>query len=146
MNRHVPGLVYYALDAWSTGLVVKIGFTTNMRQRLVALRRFTASRQTPIVLAVEAGSLHLEEQRHVEFAGLRTSGEWFTYTPPLTDHIASLGHPYDLLSGQPDLHSFTDGWLSFHRPPAPPKPGEPIYDFDLDWHVRLVGSHPSSPE
>jgi len=72
-------LVYYA----QVGDRVKIGFTTNLVERMHAI-------VPEKLLAVERGGPTLERARHKQFAALRTQREWFRHEPPLTDHIANL--------------------------------------------------------
>lgn len=73
-------LVYYI----RFGDRVKIGFTTNLSERLKAIPHDE-------VLATETGTLSDERARHAEFAALRVKGEWFRYEEPLVSHINSLG-------------------------------------------------------
>lgn len=73
------GIVYYIRFADR----VKIGYTTNLRQRLHNLPHDE-------VLATEPGTLQDERARHVAFADLRVTGEWFRYEEPLVSHIAGL--------------------------------------------------------
>ena len=104
------GLVYYVLDATRRALFVKIGFTTNLRRRLDALRGIATSGQVPIVLALEAGGVHLEKQRHNQFAALRSHGEWFRHEDPLRTFLAELEHPFAYLLDRPQLWCWTGGW------------------------------------
>lgn len=89
---HLPdrtSLVYYA----KTGDRVKIGFTTNLAERMATL-------MPEQLLAVERGDPKLERARHRQFADLRTTGEWFRYEGLLIEHIAGLideSSPNDLL-------------------------------------------------
>lgn len=71
-------VVYYIL--WSDR--IKIGFTTQLAERLRALYHDE-------VLAVEPGSRSLERRRHMQFADARVEGqrEWFHDTPALRFHI-----------------------------------------------------------
>ena len=62
---------------------VKIGYTTNLRQRLNGLPHDE-------VLATEPGTIQDERARHAAFADLRVTGEWFRYEEPLVSHIAGL--------------------------------------------------------
>ena len=60
---------------------VKIGTTTNPRQRFAALRHEE-------VLAFERGDRRLEQRRHAEFAAERQGrSEWFELTDRLRAHI-----------------------------------------------------------
>jgi len=62
---------------------IKIGTSGNLRSRLQALPHDR-------VLAIERGGQHLEHRRHVQFAHLRVTGEWFTKGEALLAHIATL--------------------------------------------------------
>jgi len=77
--RSNSNVVYYLLF----GDRVKIGTSSNLRVRLEGIPHDE-------VLAVEPGDASLERQRHQEFAGLRITGEWFRYEPPLVAHVATL--------------------------------------------------------
>ena len=73
-------VVYYL----RLGDSVKIGTTSNPRQRFAALRHEE-------VLAFELGGRVVEQQRHAEFADDRLgTSEWFALTPRLRAHIAAL--------------------------------------------------------
>ena len=70
-------IVYYL----RFGERVKIGTTTNPRQRFTAIRHEE-------VLAFERGDRRQEHRRHEEFAAERAgSSEWFALTPRLLAHI-----------------------------------------------------------
>ena len=62
---------------------VKIGYTTNMYSRMMAIPHDE-------VLATEPGTMQDERARHAAFADLRVTGEWFRYEEPLVSHIAGL--------------------------------------------------------
>lgn len=62
---------------------VKIGTTTNLHKRM-------ASIGPEELLATEPGWYDLEEQRHLQFAHYRTSGEWFRYEGAVKDHVKEL--------------------------------------------------------
>jgi hypothetical protein len=106
----IDGLVYYALDATRHAQYLKIGYTTGLKARMIALREITASGQQPIVLALEEGSLTLERERHGQFADLRSHGEWFRYTDALPEFVGSLEHPYSYLLDRPSLWPYAGGW------------------------------------
>lgn len=118
------GLVYYVLDATRREQFVKIGYTTNLRQRIIDLRGITTSGQSPIVLAVEDGGPRVEQERHREFHDLRSHGEWFRYDDPLRKLIADMEHPFAYLLDRPHLWPYTGGWgplgqeAPAQRPPA----------------------------
>lgn len=63
---------------------VKIGFSTNVKQRMTDL-------PCDELLAVEPGDVELERRRHEEFDAYRLTGEWFRYGPRLKIHVAQLG-------------------------------------------------------
>jgi len=75
---HDP-LVYYL----QFGDRVKIGTTTNLKNRMLVIPHDR-------LLATEPGDQAWEHHRHLEFAALRITGEWFHYRDPLTQHIARL--------------------------------------------------------
>lgn len=76
-------LVYYLALSPTT---VKIGTTTNLPQRLTALRS-----EMQYVLAVEPGGRDVERMRHQQFAAERIGRrEDFRVSDALQDHIASL--------------------------------------------------------
>lgn len=110
MNLDSPGLIYYVLDATRLTQRVKIGTTTNLDQRMKALHRQTASRQDPIVLAVEAGGIAREHALHAQFSRFRLTGEWFRYEAELRDYIAGLDHPVAYLSDREELWHLAGGW------------------------------------
>jgi hypothetical protein len=62
---------------------VKIGTSRRPRQRLASIRHQE-------LLAFERGDRSVEQQRHREFAEIREGGEWFTLTPELRAHVATL--------------------------------------------------------
>lgn len=75
------GTVYYV----STGPFIKIGFTTNLAQRL---KQYPPDAE---VLTTEPGTAALEKQRHRQFADdLTAREEWFTPSPALMEHIAQI--------------------------------------------------------
>jgi hypothetical protein len=83
---HDP-VVYYI----RRGPKVKIGTTTNLRARMVALL-------PEEVLAVEPGGQPAEAHRHQQFAALRVDGqrEWFHAGPSLQQHVERLRERYGL--------------------------------------------------
>lgn len=62
---------------------VKIGTTTNLRNRLGAL-------PYDEILAVEPGGRDLERARHIEFRRSRIKGEWFRLDTRLRQHVDAL--------------------------------------------------------
>lgn len=82
-DREAGALVYYL----RIGDRIKIGFTTNLRQRLMDLRL-----DPPAVLATEPGGRDVEARRHHEFAAERYGRrEDFAASDRLLAHIATLG-------------------------------------------------------
>lgn len=68
---------------------VKIGTTTNPRQRFTAIRHEE-------VLAFERGDRHVEHRRHEQFAAERAgTSEWFAVSPRLLEHIDTLAAGVD---------------------------------------------------
>lgn len=75
-------LVYYV----TRGKLIKIGYTTNMTARMIAL-------MPDSILATEPGGVELERQRHKQFAHLRApelGREYFTNGPDLLIHVADV--------------------------------------------------------
>ena len=76
-------VVYYVK---LTGGRIKIGWTSNLDQRLRTFRARASD-----VLAIEAGGQPVEAQRHRQFAHLRIGrSEEFRESPTLLNHIADL--------------------------------------------------------
>lgn len=106
------GHVYYA----RRGALVKIGFTTDLRQRMRTIL-------PDEVLAVEPGSYATEAARHRQFEHLRHAGqrEWFRQARDLAAHIqrvvAQCGPPPEL----PTLSQMHAG----KPPPTPPQEWPP---------------------
>lgn len=74
-------IVYYV----QVGQLVKIGMTTDLRQRLYHYPPDSK------LLAYELGNSHLEVRRHDQFKHLlRYGNEWFTMGPDLDAHITKL--------------------------------------------------------
>jgi T5orf172 domain len=67
---------------------IKIGFTTDLKQRMEQLAGFLPS--PPILLLDVKGSFDLETDMHRKFAHLRTNGEWFRKAPELMDYIEQM--------------------------------------------------------
>lgn len=79
-KRAESGIVYYIRFSDR----VKIGFTTSLRSRLLAL---------PVdeVLAAEPGTYDLETERHRQFAqDLAAGREWFNLSDALRAHVTSV--------------------------------------------------------
>lgn len=72
-------VVYYM----RVGNRVKIGYSTNLKQRLTAV-------VPEEVMATEPGGRLLEQVRHRQFAELWVAREWFRLEEPLIGHIARL--------------------------------------------------------
>lgn len=88
-------LVYYLRFADR----VKIGTTTNPRQRFTAIRHEE-------VLAFERGDRRVEQRRHAEFAAERGGGsEWFDLSERLRTHI-------DVLAGGVDPWDRWRRWVA----------------------------------
>jgi hypothetical protein len=62
---------------------IKIGYSSSLRKRLESIN-------PEELLAVEAGGMRREAERHAQFGHLRTHGEWFRYEGALVEHIESL--------------------------------------------------------
>lgn len=74
-----PEFVYYM----RIGNRIKIGWTTNLTERLKAIN-------PEELVATEEGGRKLEKRRHRQFADLHTHGEWFRMEEPLISHIVQL--------------------------------------------------------
>ena len=73
----MPEEVVYVLGAPGSN-TVKIGRTTNLAKRVADIQRMSP---VPLnVLWTTAGGSELETQLHRHFAGLRSHGEWFSFT------------------------------------------------------------------
>lgn len=79
---HKP-VVYYI----RIGNLIKIGTTSDMRQRMLKLK-------PEEILAAEPGSYELERKRHQQFARHRSHGEYFLPARELTDHIQAIRRRY----------------------------------------------------
>lgn len=124
-------VVYFALDAAvASGRVVplvKIGVTTDLRQRMRDLAKQTMSGQSPIVLALEEGGLEYERELHRLFAEEREAGEWFRYSPTLQAYIQDLEHPVSFLLVRPLLRGAVGrGWPHGEVAPLPAPPPKRI--------------------
>lgn len=62
---------------------IKIGFSRNLGQRLIAIPHDE-------LLTVEPGARMVEARRHKQFAEHRIIGEWFAMAPALLEHVAQL--------------------------------------------------------
>lgn len=113
------GLIYYVLDATRQVQYLKIGFTTDLARRVIALRGISTSGQPPLVLALEEGDTRRERERHREFAELRSHGEWFRYEGVLVKFLAEMEHPFAYLLDRPHLWQYSGGWgpleINAHR-------------------------------
>jgi len=98
--RNVPegkaDTIYYILvipETWAgpepkthdfSGLHMKIGRTNNVLKRLKNLKTGTSGEL--IIMAMEPGSVKIEQSRHKQFADDRRKGEWFVCSPKLIQH------------------------------------------------------------
>lgn len=78
-------VVYYAANA--NGSQVKIGFTSNLTQRLNSLKSLYGEVS---LLAWEPGSKDVELRRHITFYGGHIHGEWFSPSDDLLAHVRAL--------------------------------------------------------
>lgn len=91
LTDHADRLPYWAPDANPTGWVyfvrigdlVKIGYTTNPKQRMTVL-------QPSDVMHLEPGTMQDERRCHLAFDHLRVEGEMFRPDPDLLAFIADL--------------------------------------------------------
>jgi hypothetical protein len=77
--RETPGLVYFVRFRDR----VKIGFTTNLAQRMVDIPHDE-------ILGTVAGTMEDEKRCHIAFAHLREQGEWFRIEPDLLAFITDV--------------------------------------------------------
>lgn len=68
---------------------IKIGFTSNLPQRIQAIRSGIPYGET-ILLHDIPGDFDLEVDMHRKFSHLRERGEWFRKEPELLDFIAAI--------------------------------------------------------
>ena len=76
-------VVYYMRQ----GGEIKIGTTTDLKARMRAIRHEE-------LMAIEQGGHGKEHARHVQFANLRTDGEWFTTSMDLVAHVMNIRKTY----------------------------------------------------
>jgi hypothetical protein len=93
--------VYYV----RCGHLVKIGTTTDLATRFTAIRPNE-------VLALEPGSLILENERHQQFAHLRASGEYFHPGAELQQCIEQLRRDYGPPKWEGSIVPDGQDWLS----------------------------------
>jgi hypothetical protein len=78
------GTIYFV----RLGNLIKIGYTTNLQQRLGDLRR--DHHREPEVLATMPGTMGTEKALHAKFGPLWERGELFRPGPDLLDYIKSI--------------------------------------------------------
>ena len=66
--------------------MVKIGWTTNLRQRMSALQ--TGCPERLLLIGSVPGRQYQEREIHKLFAPLRARGEWFRYTDEIDRYFA----------------------------------------------------------
>lgn len=84
------GYVYFL----RAGNVVKIGFTTNLRQRWAALR--IANPETTFICHFVKGTQRTEREFHKRFSEYRVRGEWFDIRGRLAKYLERYIYPVDL--------------------------------------------------
>lgn len=67
---------------------IKIGFTTDIKNRLSTLQTSSPTKLT--VIKLTKGTIRQEKELHKRFSNLRTNGEWFELSNDLLTYIASL--------------------------------------------------------
>jgi Meiotically up-regulated gene 113 len=82
-NRSTKGSIYFILD-WQSQMI-KIGFSTNVSDRLSTLQTATANRL--VLLGTRPGSMVEEARIHSMFRDVRKSGEWFEINQSLIEFI-----------------------------------------------------------
>jgi hypothetical protein len=83
--------------------LVKIGFSTDVAQRVAAIRYSDPLGSGSKFLGYIDGDLATEREFHWRFATLRHSREWFRYTQDLKSAIAAL----PLITAMPELKNCT---------------------------------------
>lgn len=78
------GVVYFLL----VGSRVKIGFSTNVKKRIEAIR--TSCPGKPVLLGTIEGNRRLEASLHKEMKQFRTNGEWFKYAEEVKRKIEDI--------------------------------------------------------
>lgn len=91
----VQPVVYYMM----IGQMVKIGTSANLVQRIDQIGPMD-------VLAVEAGGVEVERERHRQFGRLRCHREWFYFRGDLPAHIGQMRAQFEANYGEP-----FDDWL-----------------------------------
>lgn len=76
-------MIYYIIDL--DGMLVKIGFTTDLRSRMHVIQSSTPNRL--VLIATHWGELEDERSIHEQWQHLRVRGEWFRLTPELLAFI-----------------------------------------------------------
>ena len=109
MSRYGEGIVYFVLDATNREQRVKIGYSTNLVERLKALANQTLSQSKPLLLAVEPGGMEREQELHWEFKDQRLYGEWFRYGGDLTLYVRALPNPFAWLLENPENWQYAQG-------------------------------------
>jgi hypothetical protein len=95
--RHVQIVYYMRMDR-----LVKIGTTTNLRQRVGQI-------MPQGVMAVETGDHYVERRRHGQFWADHSHGEWYWLREPLWAHIAEVRTAFEANAGKT-----TEQWLADH--------------------------------
>jgi hypothetical protein len=111
------GMIYFIHD--DTASAIKIGYSTNVPERLATLQ--TASATKLVLLGTMPGSIHDEQRLHRKFH--RLHGEWFRITPELLHFIQEHTTPPSLPA--PVTYIQSDPPPSRPRPQpvaAPPPP------------------------
>ena len=87
----VPGHIYFAQS--EHGGPVKIGFTTDLEQRL---RNLQSASPYPLVLRATFPGTEADERKlHRRFAANRLHGEWFTPDASMENVVNGVGLPAD---------------------------------------------------
>jgi hypothetical protein len=84
-KQHWPGVVYFVRGVRS-GLI-KIGFTTNLKNRLSGLRTGAGEIE---LLATIPGDRLIERAMHHRFSALRQFGEWFSPEVEIMEYISAV--------------------------------------------------------
>lgn len=89
------GYIYFILD--QSANAIKIGFSTNVQERLSTLR--TASATSLILLGSMPGTMAQELRLHQQFQDSRLEREWFRVTTELWQFIGTHANPTEAYQG-----------------------------------------------
>lgn len=104
--------------AYSESLkLVKIGFSSNVRQRLMTIRSDRPEAGKVSLIGWALGGPQLEAELHELFSAVRERGEWFTPTPAMADWLDDNGEDDEppIMTGGPFRISARGYWAARAR-------------------------------